>query len=434
MPTRPLPRDEQTCGWIASLPPPRPARRLRTTENADAVVIGAGFTGLAAARQLATHHPEWRVVIVEAQRVGAGASGRNSGFVIDLPHFHPSPDIELNQRLRRLSRAGFNALRHQVDSGAIECGWAERGRLHVAVGDVGQRALEGFATALEAMGEPFAWLECDAITAITGTTHYRSAVRTVGGASMQPAALVRAVAAALPENIDLLEESPVHAIRRHGLFELAADAGGLRTPRVLLATNGYTPRLGFLRRRLFPLLTFGSLTRVLSAAEQSALGGEREWGVVSETPMGATVRRTVDQRVLIRSTVRYTRRLEVDTSARQQIAVTHRRALAIRFPMLRQVPFEYTWGGVMGVSFNGMPYFGQLADGVFAAAGYNGVGVALGTICGALLADLVVGADSSLLDDVRALPQPSWIPPEPLLGVGVRATVKRMMASAREEQ
>jgi glycine/D-amino acid oxidase-like deaminating enzyme len=284
------------------------------------------------------------------------------------------------------------------------------------------------------MEEPFAWLDGDAISAITGTTHYRSAVQTMGGATMQPAAVVRAVAAALPENIDLLEESPVHTIRRHGSLELGASAGTLRTPRLLLATNGYTPRLGFLRRRLFPLLTFGSLTRVLSAAEQSALGGEREWGVVSEAQMGATVRRTVDQRILIRNTVRYTRRLEVGTGARQQIAVAHRCALAIRFPMLRQVPFEYTWGGVMGVSFNGMPYFGQLADGIFAAAGYNGVGVALGTICGALLADLVVGADSSLLDDVRALPQPSWIPPEPLLGVGVRATVKRMIATAREEQ
>jgi glycine/D-amino acid oxidase-like deaminating enzyme len=434
MPIRPFPRDEQTCGWIAGLPPPKPARRLRQTENADAVVIGAGFTGLAAARRLATHHPEWRVVIVEAQHVGAGASGRNSGFVVDLPHFNPSQDIELNRRLRRLSRAGWNALRQQVDTGAVECGWAERGRLHVAVGDVGRRGLERFATALEAMDEPFVWLDCDAVSAITGTTHYRSAVRTMGGATMQPAAVVRAVAATLPDNIDLFEESPVHTIRHHGSFELGANGGTLRTPRLLLATNGYTPRLGFLRRRLFPLLTFGSLTRVLSAAEQNALGGEREWGVVSEAQLGGTVRRTADQRILIRNTVRYTHRLEVGTSARQQIAVIHRQALAIRFPMLRQVPFEYTWCGVMGASFNGIPYFGQLDDGIFAAAGYNGVGVALGTICGALLADLVVGADSPLLDDVRALPQPNWIPPEPLLGVGVRATLTRMAATAREEQ
>jgi glycine/D-amino acid oxidase-like deaminating enzyme len=251
---------------------------------------------------------------------------------------------------------------------------------------------------------------------------------------MQPAALVRGLSMTLPVNVELFEETPVYHIRRHAVFELALPMGTLRTPRVLLATNGYTPALGFLRRELFPLLTFASLTRVLDPAEQDALGGERAWALVCENPMGTTVRRTPDQRVLIRNTVHYSRRLSVSESARRAIVANHRRAFEARFPMLGGVPFEYSWGGVMGVSMNGAAFFGQLDDGLFAAAGYNGVGVALGTAYGTLLADLVAGADSTLLADVRALPRPRWIPPEPLLGVGVRATVKRLMATAKEEQ
>jgi glycine/D-amino acid oxidase-like deaminating enzyme len=433
MPTPALPRDEQTCGWIASLPPLAPARRLRTNETADAVVIGAGFTGLAAARQLARHRPDWRVVILEARRAGSGASGRNSGFVVDLPHFNPSREVEQNRRLLRLSREGWRLLREQVRGRAIECGWTENGRLHAAAGDLGQRALDQFVSVLTAIGEPFAWLEREGVAAITGTAYYRAAVRTTGGATMQPGALMRGLVASLPENVELFEESAVRSIGRRGWFEIVAGEGALRAPRLLLATNGYTPGLGFLKRQLFPLLTFGSLTRVLTAEEQSRLGGERAWGVVSEVQMGTTVRRTPEQRILIRNTVHYTRRLQVERGQREQIRVEHERALGLRFPMLGRIPFEYTWSGVMGVSFNGMPYFGRLEDGLFAAAGFNGVGVALGTVCGTLLADLVTGADSPLLDDARALPRPSWIPPEPLLGVGVRATLTRLMAKAQEE-
>ena len=71
-----------------------------------------------------------------------------------------------------------------------------------------------------------------------------------------------------------------------------------------------------------------------------------------------------------------------------------------RFPMLAAVDFEYTWGGVMGATFNGAQFFGELAPNLYAAAGYNGVGIAMGTISGALLADLALGADSALLADM----------------------------------
>lgn len=431
--TQNLPRDEHLCGWLASMPSLGPARRLRGRDTANVVVIGAGLTGLAAARQLATHRPDWRIVILEARRAGSGASGRNSGFVVDLPHFNPSWEMDLVQRLLRLSRAGCELLRRQVQTNAIDCAWTESGRLHAAVGDLGQRALDRFVSVLTKLDEPFTWLERERIAAITGTTHYRTAVHTAGGATIQPGALVRGLAGSLPENVDLFEETPVRSIHGRGRFEIIAGEGTVTAPLVLLATNGYTPGLGFLKQRLFPLLTFASLTRVLNGVEQNRLGGERVWGLVSETPMGTTVRRTPDQRILIRNQVRYTRRLRLSREKLEQIKIQHRRALAVRFPLLALTPFEYSWGGVMGVSFNGTPYFGRLEEGLFAAAGFNGVGVALGTICGTLLADLVVGASSPLLDDVCALPRPGWMPPEPLLGVGVRATLRWLMAEAQQE-
>ena len=210
--TRALPADDHGCGWLALLASLAPPRHLLSNKHAQAVVIGAGFTGLAVARRLAAHRPDWRIILVEAQRVGDGASGRNSGFVVDLPHYERRWGVEGNQRLVRLQRAGQDALRTLVRAHAIDCAWAECGRLHGAVGDAGTRALDAFCAGLDAMHEPCTRLDAAAMTAITGTTHYRAAVHTRGTVLVQPAALIRGLAAALPANVELFEECPVLGI------------------------------------------------------------------------------------------------------------------------------------------------------------------------------------------------------------------------------
>ncbi|MFI5364531.1 MAG: NAD(P)/FAD-dependent oxidoreductase, partial [Candidatus Binatia bacterium] len=333
MRTRKLPNDDQTCGWTAALPPLAPARRLTSQQRADCVVIGAGFTGLATARQLALHRPEWRIAILEAQRVGFGASGRNSGFIVDVGHYQPKLGVEGNRRLVRLGRAGRDYLRAQVREHAIDCAWTERGRLHGAVGDVGMRELDRFYAGLGTMGEAYQALDAAAVTAMTGTAYYRAAAHTPGTVMVQPAALVRGLATALPANVDLLEESPVRAIHSGSKYTLDAGEGTIVADRLFVATNGFTPSLGFLRRRVFPAHTFASLTRVLTAPERAALGGEPEWGLVPEERMGSTVRRTHDQRILIRNTVHYTADLEIGDAYRRAVREIHRRAFRARFPM-----------------------------------------------------------------------------------------------------
>src|SRR5207249_4402900 len=142
--------------------------------------------------------------------------------------------------------------------------------------------------------------------------HYRAAARTPGAVMVQPAALVRGLAATLPANVEVFEDSPVHAVRGAAKFTLDAGDGTVVADRLFLATNGFTPSLGFLRRRVVPMFTFASLTRVLTESEQRMLGGDSEWGLVPEERMGSTVRRTRDQRILIRNTVHYTAEMEID--------------------------------------------------------------------------------------------------------------------------
>ena len=251
MRTRELPNDDRTCGWYATLPAPAPARRITADEKADCVIVGAGFTGLAAARQLARHMPEWRVIVLEASRVGFGASGRNSGFVVDVGHYDRKLGLEGNKRRVRLGRAGLDHLRELVRAHAIDCSWTDRGRIHGAVADVGMRQLEEFCRGADQMGEPYEVLEAARLEAITGMSHYRAAVRTPGAAMVQPAALVRRARRSASVKCRPLWGFAVRTVEQGTKFRLEAGDGVVLTNRLLLATNGFTPWVGSSARACF---------------------------------------------------------------------------------------------------------------------------------------------------------------------------------------
>ena len=428
-----FPADDTRCGWYATLPEPAPAHRIRGRERTDWVVLGAGITGLCAARRLAERLPEARILLLEAQRVGFGASGRNSGFLTDLGHYDKRLGPEAQRRRIDLARAGIASLREWVGVHRIECAWSESGRLHGAAGDAGARALERFLRQLEELGEAYEELDAGKLEAITGTSHYRAGARLPGSVLVQPAALVRGLAGALPRNVVLAEESPVRAVRPGGSVQLECTDGSIEASNVLLATNAFTPALGFLGRRMFPLFVFASLTRVLTEAEQAALGGDREWGLVPEERVGTSLRRTPDQRLLVRNSACYAPSGRLTPKQIEGARAAHRNSLRLRFPALPHVDLEYTWAGVVAISLNETPFFGHLAPNVFGAAIFNGVGMAMGAAAGMGLADLAVGAESELLRNLRSLTRPAWLPPPPVLGLAVRPVLAWMHRQAGVE-
>jgi glycine/D-amino acid oxidase-like deaminating enzyme len=429
-----IPADDPYCGWIATLAPPPPARPLDRDLSVDCAVVGAGFTGLAAARRLAELQPGWRIGVLEAQRAGYGAAGRSSGFVVDLAGFIADMKPADAERFITLSRAGIAELRRLVTEHQIDCAWDDRGWLHVAAGDPGMRGLESLEAWLESRGERFEHLDAAAMERLCGSSFYRAAARLPGSILVQPAALVRGLAASLPETVELWEQTPVRGLEAGPRWRLEVGTG--RVPvtvladRVLLATNGMLPALGVLRSRVFPLFTFGSFTRPLTEAEQASLGDEREWGLLAQDPMGSSLRRTRDQRLLVRNSVHYTRAPKVRGRARRKAREAHRQALARRYPQLAEIELEHTWAGLMGMTANHHHYFGRLQPGLYAAGGYFGAGISMGTACGCLLAELAAGGDSTLLREMQALPCPAWVPPEPILGIGVRWRLGRLEAGA----
>lgn len=435
-----LPHDDSHSGWFHSIPTQAEYTELLEDQHADMVVVGAGFSGLSAARQCALRYPDARVVLIDAQRVGYGASGRNSGFVIDLPHKFAleNPDRVFKQRLLRLNRAAIDQLEQQIQQHDIACQWSAVGKYQGAVGQRGQQFLSLFARLMEDLGEPYFWRSQDELEPVLGTAHYSQAIFTPGGYLMQPVALTQGLAKGLPSTVTLYENSPVleWGKDRAGGYFLRTEKATLRSPKVLFTTSVYTREFGFLRRRLLPITTFASMTRPLNAAEQAMYTGQYNWGLTPADHAGTTLRMTQDKRIIIRNTYRYTPKYgrSVSTQDRQRVVQAHRRAFEQRYPLLAAMPFEHTWGGTYAISRNFTNFFGQLAPGVYASACDNGVGVAWGTIAGHLLADLMCNKESELLEDILAVTgMPSWNPPEPLATWGANARIFLAARHSKEE-
>jgi len=429
---RPLPAEDRTCGWLEPLDPPPPPRRLAGDHQADAVIVGAGYVGTAIARRLHELRPDWRLMVVDAQRVGMGTSGRNSGFVVDLTDVAARMSPPVRAGYVRIARSGIEELRELVEGRGIDCAWDEKGWIRGAAGEKGVGFLEPLPELYDELGMDYQHLDAEAMAEITGMSFYRQGIRLPGYPLVNGAALARGLVEVLPEAVEVYEESPVTRYGGSGHYrvEIGEGQGSIEAPLLFLATNGYTPCFGVMTRRVFPLYTFGSMTRVLTEDEQEALGGENEWGILAMDPMGSSVRRTRDQRLLIRNWSHYEPSLRIGEKVRAEMIGHNRRAFDVRFPELRHVEFEYSWAGLLGTTFNSQINFGEIRPGLLSTSGFTGAGIAMGTAAGRLLVDLALGEDSIMLRDLQALPGSTVMPPDPFRSIGGRFLTARMNAKA----
>lgn len=432
-----LPKDDKTNGWSAVLPPRSPRPKLIADETADFVVIGAGFAGLGAARRLGELRPDARVVVLDGQQLGEGASGRNSGFAIDLPHNVGSSLEELakGNAYMRLARAGIAALHDSVKRHGIDCDWHAAGKYHTATSAQGARdVLRPTVAELEQLGEAYEWLDAEQTAQRLGTHHFSASVYTPGTVLLNPAALNRGLGENLPENVTLYENSPILDADFGEMITLRSAEGSIRAPKAVLAVNGLAMRFGFWQGKLLNFAAHASITRQLTEAEQASIGNIAPWGSTPANAFaGITMRYTNDRRILIRQNIHFCPSLRQSDARRQRIRADHQRLFDERFPRLRGVTMEHTWTGFICLSRNGAPGFSKVAPNVWSAVCQNAVGVAKGTISGRLAATMAAGEDDPLISDMLSLGSPTSLPPRPFLDLGVRGRFAYELFANRHE-
>ena len=197
------------------------------------------------------------------------------------------------------------------------------------------------------------------------------------------------------------------------------QGGQVIADNLIIAVNGFMPSLGLKKDRVFPLLLTASLTRPLSAEEQQKMNHAEEWGVLSASPMGATVRHTQDKRIMIRNTVEVSTSLQHSKAQLAERRKTHVAGLKKRFDFLDESSIEYSWSGVTCISYNNANVFEQIGKNRFLIGCYNGGGIGLATLFGQQAALKALDKAQPVLNQILSRPKPTWLPPQPFLNIGV---------------
>jgi len=427
--------------WTDRPGAPPPAPPLVGGTSCDVLVVGGGLTGLWAAIEARTSDPSADVVLVEAESIAFGASGRNGGFFSESLTHGIAHGVQLwPEDLPVLLRLGRQNVREIVDfteSEGIAAGIRLCGKTAVATQPHHLEALAAAHALNQDHGEDVTLLDGEEMQRDVASPTYLGGLRyRTGGGLLDPAALSWGLAAAAERRgVRIHESTRVRSIRRsRDAVEVATDAGSIRARRVVLATNAYPPLLHRLRHRVMPIYDHVLVTEPLSPAALSSIGWAQAQGLTDVGNQFHYYRRTPDDRILwggYDAIYYFGNRTD---AAREQRDASH--ALLARqffqtFPQLEGLRFTHRWAGLIDSTSRFTPVFGTALGGRVAyTVGFTGLGVAASRFGARVALDLLAGRDTerTSLDLVRRKPIP--FPPEPLRYPVVQAT---RAALARED-
>ena len=361
---------------------------LRGTTKADVCVVGAGFTGISTALHLVERG--YNVHVVEANKVGWGASGRNGGQMIggiagenNIAKHHGRDVEELFGELRW---AGHEIIRERVEKYGIQCD-LKSGYLDVAIKQRHLRAFEADYERLERAGFPheFRMLSKQETFETIGTDAYVGALLNMGNGHLHPLNLcIGEAMAAVSLGATIYEQSPVINIERGTKPKVVTEHGSITADAVVLAGNAYHFLEKKLRGVMFPVNSFIVATEPLSD-DMVATINPRDLAVCDPNFVLQYFRLSADKRLLFGA------RLNYFGDDPEYIMKRHRRKMAKLYPQLADVRIDYAWGGTIGVPVNRVPLLGRVAPNIFYSQGYSGHGVNVTHLAGRIMADAIGG-------------------------------------------
>ena len=373
--------------------------------SVDVAIVGGGFTGLQAAFNLAKRGVS--VALLEAYRLGDGASGRNGGQLGTGQRAWPE-DLERQvgyERSRALFDMAEEAKRYLLDFASehgIDMDYMP-GQMNVAHKRGHEKEYRANAEiAAERYGYPhLSYMDRAETAERLGSSHYHCGVRDTGTGHIHPLKLLVGLArAAEAAGAQLYEKTKVTGVRQSaGKIELATARGRVAADRVLLATNAYIEDLEpVTAAHVMPIGSFIAATEPLDAHPAVLPGGE---AVADSRFVVRYFRKSRDNRLLFGGREVYSSTDPADTAnfIRRQIVET--------YPALKDIAITHAWGGYVGITMPRQPFVREVMPGVTSIGGYSGHGVMLSNFCGKLYADRITGAPTGL-DQFEALDVPSF--------------------------
>src|SRR5258706_3977194 len=395
--------------WLTTVAmPTSPAQSL--PESADVAVIGAGFTGLSAALALARRGA--KVVVLESETIGWGASSRNGGMVLTglkpgVNELISKYGRELTRRMYAASLDTINCVERTVKEENITCDFARTGHLEVACK---QRHFDDYARQVEVIAREFNHqlriVPRDRLRSEIGSDIYYGGMVDEVSAGLNPARYVAGLAAAaMRAGATIFEHTTLQKIERDSQngapgFRLTTSRGSFPARNVLVGTSGYTgAATPGLRKKIIPIGSFIITTEVLPDALARELSPHNRQIYDSKNylyyfPL------TPDNRMLFGG--RPPLFSGTDQTVRESAEILRRGMISL-YPQLRATEVDYVWGGTLDFCFDIMPHAGQM-NGVYFAVGYAGHGVAMATWQGQKMAEWI--ADGKTVNPFTEIPFP----------------------------
>lgn len=398
-----MPHPDTPSWYHASLPPAAARPKLQGAQHCDVGVIGGGISGLSAALHLAERG--YRVVLLEAEHIGWGASGRSGAqaiFGVAAPQ-EKLVSLVGKEDARRIWDLSIEALAQQralIARHGIDCDYVA-GQMHVAIKPRHRAELAAWH---QSMHEEYGYhsvslLDEAATRRLVNSERYIAGLHDSNSGHLHPLKYVRGLAAAAERaGVVIHESSRVrHYTRRDGRVVLNTDAGELHCAQVVLAGNAWLGRTApALARRIMPVSTYIVATEPLGEERATALLPENT-AVTDINWVLDYFRRSADHRLLFGGRVSYSA-LNAFGSAEP----TRRRMVKV-FPNLRDVKIEYSWGGYVDITMNRAPDFGRVEPDVYYLQGFSGHGIALTGLAGQLVAEAIAG-DAERFDVFARIP------------------------------
>ncbi|MEN6543586.1 FAD-binding oxidoreductase [Parvibaculum sp.] len=363
---------------------------LAGAEKADVCVIGAGFTGLSTAIHLAERG--FSVIVLEAERVGWGASGRNGGQLgtthrKDQQALETMLGREWAHRLWSLAVDGLSTVKGLIANNAIDCD-LKPGILHTAWKE---REAPELRAEVEHMQREYGvttlrYVPADEAHEMVATKRYHGAILDMGGAHLHPLNYCLGLArTAVAKGVRIFENSRVTDIAKTDPARVTTEQGSVTAGHVVLACNAYLGNLApRIAGHIMPVNNFILATEPLGEAGARALIRD-DVGVQDTKFVIDYYRLSADHRLLFGGGENYSGRLPRD------LAAFVRKPMLRVFPQLKDVRIDYAWSGTLAITLPRIPDFGRIAPNIFYAQGYSGQGINIATLAGKLLAEAVAG-------------------------------------------
>jgi glycine/D-amino acid oxidase-like deaminating enzyme len=432
--------------WLDMLPPREAAPALNGSSNADLCIVGGGFTGLWAALH-AKRDDRWRdVVVLEADAIGSGASGRNGGFIVSsLTHGISNGLARFENEMpavEKLAQENFEGLKEDLATHAINCDFEETGELLAILEPYQDAWIDEEAELLKQFGHQVTTFDnAEQMQKEVNSPLYRGGVWDRTGAGiLDPAKLADGLRrAALEQGVRIYEQTRVEGLRDEGdTVEVVARTGKVHANKVLLATSAYPAPLKQINRFIAPVYDYALMTEPLTAQQQQETGWNNRQGIGDGANQFHYYRLTKDNRILFGgydAVYRFNGPVKPHHDDHDPTFAKLSQHFFTTFPQLEgQLKFTHKWGGAIDTCARFSVFFGTAHNGKTAyAVGYTGLGVAASRFGAQTALDILdkKQTEATQLEYVKTRPLP--FPPEPLKYGVIQLTRNRLAKADRNQ-